>query len=100
MKAAEIKPPSFEEVQSYAREAGLEERLNVKRFYDYYARTGFLFKGLPFNWQEKMHEWAATQWPRTASKPKPINQNFDYGPGFASKEQLDYIEKIAEGWGK
>lgn len=96
----EIKPPSFEEVQSYAREEGLEERLNVKRFYDYYSRTGFLFKGLPFDWKEKMNEWAATQWPRMASSQKTANRKIDYWPAQTLEEQLRRIEKEAEGWGK
>lgn len=61
------KAPTYEEVQAFAQSEGLDSRTNVAKFYDYYSKTNFLFKGTPMDWKGKLREWAQSEKPRTRS---------------------------------
>ena len=86
--------PTFEEVVTYASQNGLYGKLNLSKFYDYYAKQGFLFHGHLMDWRQKMAEWAERQTGpvmetgrERAAKPKePINVH-----------QLDTIQNILKG---
>lgn len=60
-KPEEFVPPSFEEVVEYAKENNFIKAIDVKKFYEYYGRTGFVYRGLPMDWKGKMAEWARTE---------------------------------------
>lgn len=86
--------PTFEEVVAYATENGLYGKLNLCKFYDYYEKQGFLFKGLPMDWKAKMKKWAENQTSpvmetgkERAAKPKPA----------IDVHQLDTIQNILKG---
>ena len=53
--------PTLEEIATYVKENGLEGKVSPTRFYDYYSRQNFMFRGLPMDWKSKLHEWAKTQ---------------------------------------
>lgn len=57
----EFEMPSYEEVMSFAKENGYSSRINVAKFYQYYSKTGFIYKGLPMDWKKKMSDWAETE---------------------------------------
>ncbi len=57
----ESKPPTYREVVKYAVEAGLIGKVSTVKFYDYYNRNGFIYKGYIFDWKTKLHEWARRQ---------------------------------------
>lgn len=53
--------PTYAEVVNYANEQGFLGKIETKKFYDYYAKSGFSYHGLPQDWKAKMHEWARRQ---------------------------------------
>jgi len=52
---------TYDEVVAYAKEAGLIGKIDTVRFYEYYAKQSFMYRGQPMDWKGKMHEWAKTQ---------------------------------------
>lgn len=54
--------PTREEVRSYCAEQNL--RVNPDRFYDYYARFDFKYKGLPIDWKARLSKWEQTEYTR------------------------------------
>lgn len=55
--------PTFEEVQAAAKE--IAPSIDAKKFYDYYAETGFMWKGQPVDWKAKLRGWQTTERPKT-----------------------------------
>ena len=55
------KPPTFEEVVAYAKEEGLYGKVPLSKFYDFYAKQGFMFRGILMDWKGKLYEWAERQ---------------------------------------
>lgn len=53
--------PTLQEIAGYIRENGLDGKVSPSRFYDYYAKQNFMYRGLPMDWKTKVHEWAKTQ---------------------------------------
>ena len=56
-----VTQPTFEEVVAYAMQEDLYGKLNIDKFYDYYSKMGFMYKGYLMDWKSKMKEWAKTQ---------------------------------------
>lgn len=89
--------PTYEEVQAFAKSEGLDSKTDIKKFYQYYSETGFLYKGIPMDWKAKLREWASTE--RRKAQPKSMaSMERKYEP--VTKEYWDYVEKVMEGWGK
>lgn len=90
--------PTYEEVQAFAKSEGLDGKTDVKKFYQYYKETNFLFRGIPINWKEKLREWAKTERPRRSKMPTAADYKFTFNlpEGFGSLEEyLSWvIEKI------
>ena len=86
--------PTFEEVVAYATQNGLYGKLNLSKFYDYYAKQGFCYNGYLMDWKKKMADWAARQTgpvmetgrERDAKPKEPINTR-----------QLETIQNILRG---
>ena len=53
--------PTLEEIAEYVKEQGLQAKVSPTRFYDYYNKQDFLYRGLPMDWKAKVQEWAKTQ---------------------------------------
>ena len=53
--------PTFEDVVLYANKQGLIGKVDIRKFYDYYGRSNFLYRGALMDWQGKLREWASTQ---------------------------------------
>ena len=54
-------PPTFEEVVLYANEQKLIGKIDIRKFYDFYARSSFQFHGTPMDWKAKLQEWEGRQ---------------------------------------
>lgn len=70
--------PTVEEVKAFAAEEAPD--VDVQKFYGYYAKTGFQWKGNPVDWKEKLREWQKTE-RATASKrrlPTPAEWREDF----------------------
>lgn len=77
--------PTVEEVKTFAAEEAPD--VDVQKFYGYYAKTGFQWKGTPVDWKEKLREWQKTE-RATASKrrlPTPAEWREDF------KNQLESV---------
>ena len=55
------KVPTFDDVVAYAVEVELFGKLTLTKFYEYYAKQGFMYKGVLMDWRAKMHEWASRE---------------------------------------
>ena len=55
------KPPTFDEVVLYASQQKLLGKVDIRKFYDFYDRSGFQFHGIPMDWKAKLQEWASRQ---------------------------------------
>lgn len=100
--------PTYEEVRAFAKSEGLDSKTNVRKFYDYYSRSYFSFKGEPMNWKAKLREWAGSERPKsrnymTEEEKVTIKKENPAYP-FKSWEEvghlLDILEKEMKGWGK
>jgi len=96
--------PTYTEVVAYANAQGLIGKIDTSKFYDFYERQGFLYRGQPMDWKGKMFEWAnnqksqVTQTKRELAElerlPKP--QKFRMPGGretYDLREYLGFIEK-------
>ena len=86
--------PTYEEVQAFAKSEGLDSKTDIKKFYQYYSETGFLYKGIPMDWKAKLREWAKTERPRRSKTPTMADYGFEFDlpKGFDSmKEYLDWV---------
>lgn len=54
--------PTYEDIVAYAEEAGLIGKIDTVRFYEYYEKQDFMFRGAIMNWKGKMHDWAKNQY--------------------------------------
>lgn len=70
----EFEMPSYEEVSNFAKENGYSGRINVSKFYQYYAKTGFMYKGLLMDWKKKMSDWAETEKASPVRTMKPMGK--------------------------
>jgi hypothetical protein len=54
--------PSLAEIEAYVEEKKL--KVNPRRFYAYYAPSGFTYLGGLMNWRAKLAEWSRTERPK------------------------------------
>jgi hypothetical protein len=88
--------PTFEEVQAFAESEGLDEKVSVSKFYNYYKETNFMFRGIPFDWKEKMREWAKNERPRKNAVKTAADYKFKFElpEGFSS--MTEYLKWVVE----
>lgn len=97
--AMEFVPPSFDEVKQYAIDAGLIDKISVTKFYRYYERADFLYKGLPMDWKSRMKQWAETQRTPVNTMANAGDYHFQHSSKYETREYLDYVKKVADSWG-
>ena len=89
--------PTYEEVQAFAKSEGLDSKTNVSKFYEYYSRSAFLFKGKLMDWKAKLRQWAGSERVKSAQvQPAAVKRQY----AAPTKEYWDYAEKVIERWGK
>lgn len=104
MYDARRETPSLEEVQTFAQSEGLSGKTNVQRFYRYYEKQGFLYRGLPIDWKAKLREWSKTEYSKAKNFTTVAQHEKGKKSPFASREDFDKywarLQKEMEGWGK
>lgn len=63
--------PTLEEVQQFASEEAPD--VDTQKFYGYYAESGFMWKGKPVDWKQKLRDWQASERPKAGAKPKRVD---------------------------
>lgn len=58
--------PTVEEVRAFAEEYAPD--VDAQKFYDYYAESGFKYKGKPMDWKAQLTEWQKTEKPKGGRK--------------------------------
>ena len=53
--------PTYEEIVLFAASKNLLSKVNTRKFFDYYEKQKFEYKGLPMDWKTKMFQWASKQ---------------------------------------
>lgn len=90
--------PTLEEVQQFASEEAPD--VDAQKFYSYYAESGFMWKGKPVDWKQKLRDWQATEKPKAGAKRRlPTAKEYAdswermyKSKGFSSMEEyLDYV---------
>lgn len=89
--------PTYEEVQAFARSEDLDSKTNVSKFYEYYSRTGFIFRGELMDWKSKLRKWAETETVKPSQiQPAVVRRKYET----PTEEYWAKIEKEMEKWGK
>jgi len=60
-KAEKIEAPTYEQVVRAANEMDLIGKVDTKKFFDYYSKSGFAYRGAPIDWKGKLEQWASSQ---------------------------------------
>jgi len=102
------KAPTYEEIVSYCNDNDLIGRVDTVKFYEYYAKQNFMFRGAIMDWQSKLHEWAERQKGTVKQSAKeyhaiqnlPQNRKKSPIPSLSKKEYLDYLERLISTWEK
>lgn len=92
--------PTYEDIVAYCMEGGLIGKVDTVKFYDYYGKQNFMFRGQIMDWKNKLHEWASGQKSKIiqkakeanavaslSAKSKKANSGIDVG-------QLAYVQKV------
>lgn len=89
--------PTYEEVQAFAQSEGLDSKTNVSKFYEYYSRFGFIYKGVLMDWKTKLKKWAETETAKPSKvQPAAVKRKYDV----PTEEYWAKVEKEMERWGK
>lgn len=60
--------PSVEDVAEYANDHHLTNT-DVNRFYEYFCKCNWTYKGKPIDWKERLMVWDKTEFPKKNKKP-------------------------------
>lgn len=82
--------PTIDQVRSYCSEKNL--RVNPDRFYEYYSRSNFTYKGLPIDWKAQLSKWDATEYTR----PRKIVTAEEYDKQPKKKTSISNLRKVLE----
>lgn len=86
--------PTPEEVGAYIRENGFVGKVSPSKFYAYYAKQNFEFKGAPMDWKGKVTDWARNQRapvPMTAADYKLLGESSAPAPAKQTEGQREYL---------
>ena len=86
--------PTYEDIVAYAQEAGLIGKIDTVRFYDYYAKQEFMFRGAIMDWKGKMREWAKTQTKKIIPNAKETAAQHKY-----SKIDVNLLNQVQKAFG-
>lgn len=53
--------PTIEEIAAYIRDNGYSGSVSPTRFYGWYEKSGFMYRGQIMDWRKKIREWAESQ---------------------------------------
>ena len=100
MEALSFKAPTYEEVLSFAKSEGLAAKTNVAKFYEYYKKDDFLYKGMPMNWKEKLRKWAGSEKQKKKSYVTAAEATTEHKEklyGYWTREELnDLMSKVED----
>lgn len=96
--------PTYEELVAYAYSEGLIGKVDTVKFYDYYDRQNFQFRGMLMDWKGKLHEWASKQKSAVIQTAKEANaiqkmsaKKREYMiPGKTTTDTREYLNYIKE----
>lgn len=102
------KAPTYEEVVAFAKSEGLLGKVDTAKFYDWYAKQNFMYRGYLMDWKGKLHEWAARQKGtvrQTTTEYKAVQktggrQILLYGKYVSDKDYLVWLKQEVAGWKK
>ena len=72
-------PPTQKDIEDYCSEKNLN--VDVGRFYSYYSRWNFTYRGLPMDWKAKLEEWNKTEYKKEPSKNVKSGSYWDTDEG-------------------
>ena len=89
--------PSIEEISAYCSENNLN--VNVEKFYNYYARSNFLYRGAPMDWKSQLEKWDKTEY-KSQKKQQVWNNENDplQTKRYGSKEYWDECMAELDYW--
>ena len=99
--------PVYEEVVAYADSEGLIGKVDTAKFYDFYAKQDFLYRGYPMDWKNKLHEWASRQKGTVKQSAKEYNalsktqkgkKRFMNGT-MTDLEYHEWLKRLVSSWG-
>ena len=88
--------PTYEEVVAYAKNEGLIGKVDTVKFYDFYNKQGFMYRGAIMDWKKKLHEWASSQRARVMQSAKEAEAIRAMGKKIDT-QQLETIQNILKG---
>lgn len=100
--------PAYEDVVSYCASEGLIGKVDTVKFYEFYDKQNFMFRGYLMDWKSKLHEWASRQRGSVTQSAKEYNalqktqkgtKQFMDGT-MNDKEYFDWVQKVVNGWAK
>ena len=100
--------PTYEEVVAYCVDNGFIGKVDTVKFYDWYDKQNWMFKGLIMDWKKKLPEWAARSNGRITQSAKEYNaisrlpnRRKFYMPGKVTtdlKEYLAFLKEETNSW--
>lgn len=102
------KAPTYEEVVAYAESEGLIGKVDTAKFFDWYAKQNWMYKGYLMDWKGKLHEWAARQKgvvKQTAVEYKAVQKTAPrkfmlFGKYVGEREYFEFLKKEVASWQK
>ena len=100
--------PTYEEIVAYCDSEGLIGKVDTVKFYDFYNKQNFMYRGYLMDWKKKLHEWAARQKGtvrQTTTEHKAVQktggrQILLYGKYVSDKDYLVWLKQEVDGWKK
>lgn len=90
--------PTVGEVLAFAEENAPD--VDVRKFYDYYAESGFRYKGKPVDWKAKLEEWQKNERPKSGKKlPTPKEWGEEFEKMYTSRgyqSMTEYLDSILD----
>ena len=99
--------PTYEEVVAYCDSEGLIGKVDTVKFYEFYDKQGFMYRGYLMDWKNKLHEWASRQRGTIKQSAKEYNalnktqkgkKRFMNGT-MTDLEYHEWLKKIVASWG-
>ena len=100
------KAPTYEEIVSYCADNGLIGKVDTAKFYDFYAKQNFTYRGAIMDWQGKLKEWAERQRgtvQQSAMEYNVLNKTQKGKKRFMNGtmtdlEYLKWLERVVDTW--
>ena len=87
-------PPTLTDIVVYCNQNNLN--VDAEKFYRYYSKSGFMYKGLPMDWQKKLTEWDKTEIRKSGDvKPEPVENDPNRVKRYGSPDDWKaYLKKM------